>query len=129
MKKQDIKNTIEEGFQRLYKLDHLSLENYREDMFQRELKGEKRHRQGKPASITEKPKASAATAAKFFVVKCVVEALADNSVKPSDILHCRKASLIAKGLVEWYRETIEECLEGFDFEKFSKINYAEHLCG
>jgi len=129
MKKQDIKNTIETGFQKLYKLDHLSWENYRDNMFQGELKSEKRNRQGKPASITEKPKASATLAAKYFVVRWVIEALADNSVKPSDILHCRRASLVAKGLVELHRETIEEGLEGFDFEKFQKIDYSEHLCG
>lgn len=129
MKKQDIKNTIETGFQKLHKLNHLSWENYRDDMFKGELKSEKQHRQGKPESITEKPKASATLAAKYFVVKWMVEALEDNSVKPGDILHCRKASLVAKGLVEVYRETIEECLEGFDFEKFAQIDYSEHLCG
>lgn len=129
MKKQDIKNTIETGFSKLHKLDNLSWTSYREEMFQEELKAEKQHRQFKPESITEKPKASATLAAKYFVLKWVIEALADNSVKPSDILHCRKASLVAKGLVDLYRETIEECLQGFDLAQFSEIDYCEHLCG
>ena len=129
MKKQDIKNTIETGFNKLYKLDNLSWTNYREEMYREELKAEKQHRQCKPECITEKPKASATLAAKYFVVKWVIEALGDNSVKPSDILHCRKASLVAKGLVELYRETIEEGLQGFDLAKFSEIDYCEHLCG
>jgi len=129
MNKKDIKNTIETAFNKLYKLDHLSWTNHREEMYKEELKGERQHRQGKPEGITEKPKAPASLAAKYFVVKWVLEALQDNSVKPSDILHCRKSSLVAKGLVELYRAEIEECLEGFDLAKFAEIDYCEHLCG
>jgi len=129
MKKQDIKKTIETGFDKLHKLDNLSFTNYRDEMFREEWKSEKQHRQFKPESITEKPKASATLAAKYFVLKWVIEALEDNSVKPSDILHCRKAYLVAKGLVELHRETIEECLQGFDLAQFAEIDYCEHLCG
>ena len=129
MNKKDIKKTIETAFNKLYMLDNLGFTAYREKMFLQELKSERQHRKLKPEGITEKPKAPASLAAKYFVAKWVLEALQDNSVKPSDILHCREASLIAKGLVELHRSEIEEALKGFDREMFKEIDYCEHLCG
>lgn len=127
MNKTAIKDMINDGFYRLYKFDHIDWTQYRENMYQSELKSERQHRSGRPESCIAPFGNGAPLSAKYFVVKFFGNALESTKMRASDVLHCRQSSLIAKGLVDRWPEYATAAFEGFDWDTFNKLDY--DYCG
>ena len=127
MNKTAIKNMIEDGYCRMQRFDNIDWRHYRDEMFQSELKSEREHRGNRPESYTAAFGNPAPLSAKYFVIKFFGQALESTNVRPSDILHCRPSSLIAKGLVDRWPEYALEAFAGFDWDTFNKLDY--DLCG
>ena len=111
MNKTAIKNMIEEGFCRMQRFDNIDW----------------RHRDNRPDAYSAAFGNPAPLSAKYFVIKFFGQALESTNVRPSDILHCRPSSLIAKGLVYQWPEYALEAFAGFDWDTFNKLDY--DLCG
>ena len=123
MNKNNIKQLIEDGFDRLYGFDHIDWRHYRQDMFDSELKAEKRHRANRPLSMGSKFGSSATLSAKYFVVKFFGRALLDCTISAKDALWCRPALITAKGLVDAWPERSRQAFSGFDWDSFNKLDY------
>jgi hypothetical protein len=88
MNKKQIKELINDGFNRLYPLTHWTWRDHRSDMLDHELKLQKKFRAEAPSSI--KWDHTNQTVAKYFVLYAIKQAFASDNFRPRDILHCSK---------------------------------------
>jgi hypothetical protein len=93
-------------------------------MFESELKLEKSHRSNRPLSMGSKFGNSATLSAKYFVIKFFGRALKDCSISAKDALWCRPASITAKGIVDAWPERSRQAFDGFDWDSFNSLDYA-----
>ena len=125
MNKKNIKQLIEDGFNRLHEFDHIDWRHYTQEMFESELKLEKSHRSNRPLSMGGKFGNSATLSAKYFVIKFFGRALKDCSISAKDALWCRPASITAKGIVDAWPERSRQAFDGFDWDSFNSLDYAD----
>ena len=114
---------IADGYGRLYGLNFVRWEHYRENLFKIERDYEKQHRSGQYG------RAHGMTindAAKYFAVKHILDALEKpDRYTVADTLHIKASAIMAQALVAEYKDRISEMMDGFDIEAFSALDYAE----
>jgi len=114
---------IADGYGRLYGLNFVRWEHYRESLFKIERDYETRHRRGQYG------RAHGMTindAAKYFAVKHILDALEKpDRYTVADTLHVKASAIMAQALVAEYKDRISEMMDGFDIEAFSALDYAE----
>jgi hypothetical protein len=126
MNKNQIKSLIESGYNRADRLNNVSWNHYVDQMLQSELKGERNCRNEHPTG-SGKPKFGPSIAAKYFVVKWLLEAMQDCSIQARDVLFTRHAALMAKGIADAYPLELAKAFDGFDVEAFDAIDYVNDI--
>jgi len=123
------KKLIEDGFNRLYLLDHQTWTPYRENIFNINRKSERKHRDSF-GSRTYPASASISLVAKYWSVKHILDALYQTH-KPyqvKDFLIINESAFLGQALAENYREELLESFLDFDFDKFQRFDYCEMVC-
>lgn len=114
---------IADGYGRLYGLNFVRWEHYRESLFKIERDYEKRHRRsqyGRAHGMTIND------AAKYYTVKHILDALEKPDLfTVADTLHVKASAIMAQALVAEYKDRIVEMMAGFDTEAFAALDYAE----
>lgn len=125
MNNKQIKEVIEEGFNRLYPLTYISWTDYRAEMFDYERKMQREHRKSGAAVGMQPHKFSDAIVAKYFVIRAIRSALfEDRNFRPSDILHCTKSYLLAHAIEDDSRYDLQEMFIGYSWYWFNQIDYS-----
>ena len=122
MNKKQIKELINDGFNRLYPLTHWTWRDHRSDMLDYELKLQRKFRAEAPSSI--KWDHTNQTVAKYFVLYAIKQALASDNFRPRDILHCSKTYLTALALKDHDEKKLREMVIDFDWDAFDSIEYS-----
>ena len=123
MNNKQIKNLIEEGFGNLYPLTYATYTDYRAEMFDDELKKEKRHRA--IISVAFKPKFNASIVTKYFIILAIRTAMLSDHFRPRDILHCKKSYILAHAINDDDRFDLDAMFDGFDWQAFESIDYRQ----
>jgi len=123
MNKKQIENLILEGFGNLYPLTYTTFTDYRDKMYDDELKRERMHRHVAP--IDFKPKFSVPTVARYFVLKAIRSAMLSNDFRPRDILHCKQSYILAHAIKDDDRFDLDAMFDGFDWQDFDSIEYSQ----
>ena len=114
---------IADGYGRLYGLNFVRWEHYRESLFKIERDYETRHRRGQYGRAHGM---TTNDAAKYFAVKHILDALEKpDRYTVADTLHVKASAIMAQALVAEYKDRISEMMDGFDIEAFSALDYAE----
>lgn len=124
MKNSDIKKLIEDGFNRMHLISDKDWRDYRQEMLDDEIKSERHHRANFHSDITRYAN-SANLVAKFFCVKFMLNAMECPSIKPSDVLYSKRASLIAKGCFDLWARELMEAFKDFDRDTFYQLDYEQ----
>jgi len=122
MNNAQIKKLIEEGFNKLYPLTHWTHTDHRAAMLDYELKVQKQFRASVPYAI--KWQHTNQTVAKYFVLHAVRQALAFDTFRPRDILHCKQSYIIAQALKDHNADKFREMVIDFDWDAFESIEYS-----
>lgn len=118
---------IADGYSRLYGLNFVRWEHYRESLFKIERDYEKRHRSGQYGRAHGM---TISDAAKYFAVKHILDALEKpDRYTVADTLHIKASAIMAQALVAEYKDRIAEMMEGFDAEAFAALDYVEMIAG
>jgi len=123
MNNAQIKKLIEEGFNKLYPLTHWTFTDHRAAMLDYELKVQKQFRATCPH--TPKWQHTNQTVAKYFVIHAVKQALAFDTFRPRDILHCKQSYIIAQALKDHDADKFREMVIDFDWDAFESIEYSQ----
>jgi hypothetical protein len=126
MRNSEIKKLIEEGFDRMHLISHQDWRDYRREMFDDEVRAERHHRANFHSDITRYAN-SATLVAKFFCVNFMLNAMKCPSIKPSDILYSKRASLIAKGCFDVWSVDLINAFKDFDHDTFNKLDYEQGI--
>jgi len=120
------KKLIEDGFNRLYLLDHQTWTPYRENIFNINRKIERKHRDSF-GSRTYPASASISLVAKYYSVKHILDALyqTHRPYQVKDFLFINESAFLGQALAEEYREELLESFLDFDFDKFQRFDYCE----
>lgn len=121
------KKLIEDGFNRLYLLDHQTWTPYRENIFNINRKIERKHRDSFGGGRYYPPATSISLVAKYYSVKHILDALYQTH-KPyqvKDFLFINESAFLGQALAEEYREELLESFLDFDFDKFQRFDYCE----
>ena len=121
------KKLIEDGFNRLYLLDHQTWTPYRENIFNINRKIERKHRDSFGGGRYYPPTTSISLVAKYYSVKHILDALYQSN-KPyqvKDFLFINESAFLGQALAEEYREELLESFLDFDFDKFQRFDYCE----
>jgi len=121
------KKLIEDGFNRLYLLDHQTWTPYRENIFNINRKIERKHRDSFGGGRYYPPATSISLVAKYWSVKHILDALYQTH-KPyqvKDFLFINESAFLGQALAEEYREELLESFLDFDFDKFQRFDYCE----
>jgi len=120
------KKLIEDGFNRLYLLDHQTWTPYRENIFNINRKIERRHRDSF-GSRTYPASASISLVAKYYSVKHILDALyqTHRPYQVKDFLVINESAFLGQALAEEYREELLESFLDFNFDKFQRFDYCE----
>ena len=122
MNNAQIKKLIEEGFNKLYPLTHWTHTDHRAAMLNYELKAQKQFRASAPYAI--KWQHTNQTVAKYFVLHAVRQALAFDTFRPRDILHCKQSYIIAQALKDHDSDRFRQMVIDFDWDAFESIEYS-----
>jgi hypothetical protein len=116
---------IADGYSRLYGLNFVRWEHYRENLFKIERDYEKQHRSGQYGRAHGM---TVSDAAKYFAVKHIMDALEKpDRYTVADTLHVKASAIMAQALVAEYKDRISEMMDGFDAEAFAALNYVEMI--
>ena len=120
------KKLIEDGFNRLYLLDHQTWTPYRENIFNINRKIERKHRDSF-GSRTYPASASISLVAKYYSVKHILDALyqTHRPYQVKDFLFINESAFLGQALAEEYREELLESFLDFNFDKFQRFDYCE----
>lgn len=122
MNKSQIQKLINEGFGRLYPLTFTSWTDYREEMFNYELKLQRQFKATRDINPSRCQHTNS-TVAKYFVIKLIRDAIFNpKQFRPRDILHCKQSYLIANALADDDRFDLEEMFRGFEWFLFDQID-------
>ena len=123
------KKLIENGFTRLYLLNHQTWTPYRKKIFDINRKGEREHRESF-GSRTYPASASISLVAKYWSVKHILDALyqTHRPYQVKDFLVINESAFLGQALAEEYREELLESFLDFDFDKFQRFDYCEMVC-
>ncbi|MEL0117578.1 MAG: hypothetical protein VXB01_01445 [Opitutae bacterium] len=125
MNKKQIKELIDDGFNRLYPLTLKGWRDHRDEMYQYEYKLQKHFRSTNPLPPA-KCQQNNATVAKYFVLNAIRDAIYDpQNFRPRDILHCKQSYLIAHALADDDRFDLQEMFIGFDWFNFDQIEFGD----
>jgi hypothetical protein len=129
MNNKQIADLILEGFGNLYPLTYTTFTDYRDKMYDDELKRERMHRHVAP--IDFKPKFSAPVVARYFVLKAIRSAMLSNDFRPRDILHCKQSYILAHAIKDDDRFDLDAMFRVntpsmcFSWEAFEAIEYSQ----
>jgi len=129
MNNKQISDLILEGFGNLYPLTYTTYTDYRDKMYDDELKRERMHRHVAP--IDFKPKFSAPVVARYFVLKAIRSAMLSNDFRPRDILHCKQSYILAHAIKDDDRFDLDAMFRVntpsmcFSWEAFEAIEYSQ----
>ena len=124
------KKLIEDGFTRLYLLNHQTWTPYRKKIFDINRKIERKHRDSFGGQRDYPASASISLVAKYWSVKHILDALYQTH-KPyqvKDFLVINESAFLGQALAEEYREELLERFLDFDFDKFQRFDYCEMVC-
>lgn len=125
MNKKQIKELINDGFNRLYPLTLKGWRDHRDEMYQYEYKLQKHFRSTNPL-LPARYQQNNATVAKYFVIKAISNAIFyTHDFRPRDILHCKQSYLIAHALADDDRLDLQKMFFGFDWFKFDQIEFGD----
>lgn len=121
------KKLIEDGFNRLYLLDHQTWTPYRENIFNINRKIERKHRDSFGCGRYYPPTTSISLVAKYYSVKHILDALykTHKPYQVKDFLFINESAFLGQALAEEYREELLESFLDFDFDKFQRFDYCE----
>ncbi len=121
------KKLIEDGFNRLYLLDHQTWTPYRENIFNINRKIERKHRDSFGGGRYYPPTTSISLVAKYYSVKHILDALykTHKPYQVKDFLFINESAFLGQALAEEYREELLESFLDFDFDKFQRFDYCE----
>lgn len=121
------KKLIEDGFNRLYLLDHQTWTPYRENIFNINRKIERKHRDSFGGGRYYPPTTSISLVAKYYSVKHILDALyqTHRPYQVKDFLFINESAFLGQALAEEYREELLESFLDFDFDKFQRFDYCE----
>lgn len=121
------KKLIEDGFNRLYLLDHQTWTPYRENIFNINRKIERKHRDSFGGGRYYPPATSISLVAKYYSVKHILDALykTHKPYQVKDFLFINESAFLGQALAEEYREELLESFLDFDFDKFQRFDYCE----
>jgi hypothetical protein len=121
------KKLIEDGFNRLYLLDHQTWTPYRENIFNINRKIERKHRDSFGGGRYYPPTTSISLVAKYYSVKHILDALyqTHRPYQVKDFLFINESGFLGQALAEEYREELLESFLDFDFDKFQRFDYCE----
>jgi hypothetical protein len=116
---------INEAYRKLSTLNNITWTAYRDELFNLNLKDEKKHRSSFGGHIN-RFESSASDCARLFVVRHIAEALTNpNQYKIKDILHIRESAIKAQALVENYADRIIEAWKTEDIKELATLDYIE----
>ena len=116
---------INEAYRKLSTLNNITWTAYRDELFNLNLKDEKKHRQSFGGHLG-RFESSASDCARLFVFRHIAEALVNpNQYKIKDILHIRESAIKAQALVENYADRIIEAWKTEDIKELAELDYIE----
>lgn len=121
------KKLIEDGFTRLYLLNHQTWTPYRKKIFNINRKIEREHRNTFGGQRHYPASASISLVAKYWSVKHILDALYQTH-KPyqvKDFLFINESAFLGQALAEEYQEELLESFLDFDSYKFQRFDYCE----
>lgn len=124
MNKTQIKKLIDDGYNRMHLISEKDWRDYRQEMHDDEVKAERHHRANFHGGVSRYAN-TATLVAKFFCVKFMLNAMECPSVKPSDVLYSKRASLIAKGCFDLWARELMEAFKDFDRDVFYRLDYEQ----
>ena len=121
------KRIIEDGFRRLYVLDHQNWTTYRRNLFNANRRFERQHRNGWCDGRVYPKSATLSIVAQYYTVKDILHSL-DREQEPwtvKDSLYIKDTCIQAQALAENYTEILTEKFAGFDRDGFKSLDYSK----
>jgi len=119
------KTLINDCYSRLGALNNITWTAYRDNMFDINRKGERKHRKTWDDRNYSRRAISVNDSARYFTCMHVIDALVDDTPNIRSYVYLRKTIFYAHSLVANYRDEIEKSLDGFDLDAFNALDYAD----
>ena len=119
------KTLINDCYCRLGVLNNIAWTAYRDNMFDINRKGERKHRKTWDDRNYSRRAISVNDSARYFTCMHVIAALVDDTPDIESYIRLRKTIFYAHSLVANYRDEIEKSLDGFDLDAFNALDYAD----
>jgi len=119
------KTLINDCYIRLGVLNNITWTAYRDNMFDINRKGERKHRKTWDDRNYSRRAISVNDSARYFTCMHVIDALVDDAPDIKSYVYLRKTIFYAHSLVANYRDEIENSLDGFDLDAFNDLDYAD----
>ena len=119
------KTLINDCYSRLGVLNNVAWTAYRDNMFDINRKGERKHRKTWDDRNYSRRAISVNDSARYFTCMHVIEALVEGTPDIKSYVYLRKTIFYAHSLVANYRDKIEKALDGFDLDAFNDLDYAD----
>jgi len=119
------KTLINDCYCRLGVLNNIAWTAYRDNMFDINRKGERKHRKTWDDRNYSRRAISVNDSARYFTCMHVIDALVDDTPDIESFVRLRKTIFYAHSLVANYRDEIEKSLDGFDLDAFNALDYAD----